>query len=107
MSRQALRELRDGVRANPDAAEFLLMVLSTAPEVVVRKQLGEMLRLGSFTAPHFDGGWMTGGISKKEVATALALLLNRPVSLSRNGWATVAGSGQGEPPAELLPRTHR
>jgi hypothetical protein len=102
MSRQALRELRDGVRANPDAAEFLLMVLSTAPQVVVRKPLGEMLRLGAFTAAGFDDGWTTGVISKKEMAGTLALLLNRPVKANPNGWTTVAGAGQGEPPNELL-----
>jgi len=101
--KQALREVREAVRANPEAAAFLLAVLSSAPEAVVRKPLGQMLRLpDTFSASHFNDGWMAGDISKRNLAAALVVLLGADTPPG-GGWATVAGSGAADPPGRLLP----
>ena len=104
MSNRALRELRRAVRANPEAAAFLLSVLSSASEVVVRKPLAEMLQLPhSFSASAFDEGWMAGEIAKGDLAAALVVLIGAQTTPSRDAWMTVAGSGATDPPGRLLP----
>ena len=104
LSKRALRELRQAVRANPEAAAFLLSVLSTASEVVIRKPLAAMLHLPHpFSASAFDEGWMAGEIAKDELAGALAVLIGAPRTPSRHAWRTLAGSRAKEPLGRLLP----
>ena len=103
LTQKALRELRDAVRANPEAAAFLLSILSTASEAVIQKPLAEMLHLPeTFSAPSFDDVWMSGRMSKSDLAAALAVLLGDAQPPLRGGWNTVAGSGTGQPPGRLV-----
>ena len=105
MTRRALRELRLAVRANPAAAAFLLSVLTTAPEAVIRKPLAQMLLLpDTFSASHFDDGWMAGEVSKSDLAAGLAVLLGADEAPTRGAWVSVAGFGAADPPGNLLPR---
>ena len=104
MTKQALRELRLAVRGNPAAAAFLLSVLSSAPEAVIRKPLAQMLLLpDAFSASHFDDGWMAGELSKGDLAAALAVLLGAARAPPGGAWVSVAGSGAAGLLGRLLP----
>jgi len=104
LTKQALRELRLAVRTNPAVAAFLLSVLSSAPEAVIRKPLAQMLVLpDTFSASHFDHGWMAGEVSKSDLAAALAVLLGADKAPRRGAWVSVAGSGAADSPGRLLP----
>ena len=105
MTKQALRELRDAVQASPAAAAFLLSVLSTAPEAVVRKPLAEMLQLASSEyALTFDSEWLEGSITKRDLAAALAVLLGAAAMPSAAGWTTLAPDGGEQSSGRLVTR---